>query len=132
METITHNGTYTIESPKGGHKTFRIKTAKNGGLKGKRILSLLVGPDNTADYNGFATLDDNATAFRVWRKFENGDMPFYAFMLAEMILKGDESRYVARGYRLLQSTVCRVCNRKLTTPESVKSGIGPDCAGRRR
>ncbi len=27
---------------------------------------------------------------------------------------------------------CGACNKKLTTPESIKSGIGPVCGGRRR
>ena len=28
------------------------------------------------------------------------------------------------------ASTCRVCNRKLTTPESIESGIGPICGGR--
>ena len=32
-----------------------------------------------------------------------------------------------RNYKLFVSTRCMVCNRKLTTPESVERGIGPEC-----
>ena len=39
----THNGEITVHNTKtGGHRTFAIKTARRGGLKGKRILSVLV------------------------------------------------------------------------------------------
>jgi len=131
--TISHNGEFTIASPKGGHRTFRIKTVKHGSLKGKRILALLNGPDNTTSYVGFAFVNKTATGFDVWNRYKKNpfstgtDWEFYATMLAEMILKGDESIFVAKGYRLLSSTRCRVCNRLLTHPNSIDSGIGPEC-----
>jgi Family of unknown function (DUF6011) len=54
----------------------------------------------------------------------------YADILTDLLVKGEQSELYAKGYRLHAETVCRVCNRKLTHPESIKSGIGPECAGK--
>jgi hypothetical protein len=42
------NGTYTITSPTGEHRTFRIKTQKDDArfAPGKRTIALLTGSDN--------------------------------------------------------------------------------------
>lgn len=126
---ISHNGEFTIKSPRGGHKTFQIKTTLRGKLKGKRILKVLVGPDNTTDYEGFAFVSDDETRFNVWARFKGTDREMYATMLLDMMQNGEASQFAIKGYELLKATVCRKCNRKLTTPESIESGIGPICAG---
>jgi len=57
---ITHNGRITVtNNATGGHRTFEIKTIRKEGhaLDGKRVLSLLTGPDNTGDYTPFAFVD---------------------------------------------------------------------------
>lgn len=80
---IIYSGTYTITNSKGEHRTFRIKRQKKDAkfAPGARILSLMVGPDNSGHQ--------------------------YAVMLSKR---------------------CVRCNRKLTNPESIKAGIGPECA----
>lgn len=124
-----HNGIYTITSPKGGHRTFQIKTALNGALKGSRILSMLTGPDNTRNYTGFAFVNNDG--IKVWSKYAvNPDYKTYGELLWSLALDGERSPYFQRGYRLLVEGRCVKCNRRLTVPESVISGIGPECAGR--
>lgn len=135
MEIIPFNGRFTIESPKGGHKTFQIKTPKKGKLKDTRILSLFCGKENTNDrqYQGFAFV--NPTKIHVWQRFrgtdsEPSDHTVYAAMLSSMVQHGEQSFYYKKGYRLLIEKRCRVCNRVLTNPTSIREGIGPECAGR--
>lgn len=53
------NGTYTISHPKRGHFTVKVHTAQQGQLAGRRIISMLTGPDNTADYRGVAFWNDD-------------------------------------------------------------------------
>lgn len=128
---IPFNGRFTIESPRGGHKTFQIRTAKGGNLKGKRILSIFFGRENTDDrqYEGFAFVNDDRIA--IWGKKNDQTHQMYVRMLTDLVAKGESSELYAMGYRLLMEKKCRVCNRTLTNPESIKSGIGPECAGRR-
>lgn len=62
------NGTYTVDHPKQGHFTIKLHTAQQGSLAGKRILSLLTGPDNTSAYTGVAFWNDADKVAHVWRR----------------------------------------------------------------
>lgn len=121
----THNATITIENPQtGGHRTFKIHTARKGGLAGKRIISLLSGSDNERDYIGFGFVwsQENSWGINVWKSKDSPLMRKYVDMVTH------PEGYPQCEYHV--STVCRRCNRKLTTPESITSGIGPECASK--
>lgn len=129
------NGTYTMTSPNGGHRTFEIKTKPDDSkfAPGKRVLALLAGPDNTEDYVGFAFVDDDGIT--VWRSKrgpanDRSNYEWYADMLWSLATRGAESRWNKKGYELLVEGRCLRCNRKLTDPISIKTGIGPVCAER--
>ncbi len=128
-----HNGTFTIESPRGGHRTFRIRTQKKDATfaPGKRVVALMDGPDNESSYRPFGFVND--TGIVVWAKFRGmmklSAFDHYACMVWEMGTN-DNSRYHQWGYELLLEGRCIICNRKLTTPGSIRSGVGPICAGR--
>jgi len=40
------------------------------------------------------------------------------------------SHFAAEGYKIERSSRCVRCNRVLTHPESLKLGVGPECAGK--
>ena len=127
---FTHNGTITMENPEtGNHRTIRIKTQKADSpfCPGQRVASLLNGSNNERDYTPFAFVKPSGRVI-VWKRLRGDGSPSQYEKLAAMI--ADPARFEARGIRFLFSTMCRVCNRKLTTPESIRSGIGPVCAGR--
>lgn len=134
-EVPIKNGIFTIVSGKTGeHRTFRINTVLRGNLKGKRILGLLTGPDNTSSYKGFAFVDDDRIT--VWRKYRGeGDWEVYAHLVYCLSRQGQMSpdgRIRVEGLSmslLFQGRCCR-CNRALTVPSSIESGIGPICAGK--
>jgi hypothetical protein len=116
---LTHNGIFTVYNPKtGNHRTFQIKTVKNGGLKGKRIISMLIGPDNTSDYLPIAFV----TNYEIipFKKYKGTQYE----KLVNVLLNVEKF-----GMEVKASTKCRVCNRRLTTFESISSGIGKRCAG---
>lgn len=83
---------------------------------------MLIGPDNTKDYENFAFL--NSTGFQVWNRFRNAKQEDYAGRLWK-ILNGE----VLDGHEVMISTRCFKCNKKLTDPESNRLGIGPTCRG---
>lgn len=121
----THNGKVTINNPvTGGHRTFQIRTQPKDSrfAPGKRVVALLAGPDNTSDYTPFGFVETDG--IHVWRKKRGGVFDTYAKMLDK------PQTFEAKGAVYLSSTRCRVCNRELTTPESIQSGIGPICADR--
>jgi hypothetical protein len=128
------NGTYTIENRETHeHRTFRVRTQPDDAkfAPGSRIVSLLTGADNESDYTGFGFVLPNKVV--VWRKKRSSvagqlsDFEIYASMLWVLASNGDASRW-SRKYCLHLSSTCIRCNRKLTTPESIIAGIGPECA----
>jgi hypothetical protein len=127
------NGHYTIKSSKtGDHRTFKIHTQpeKSEFAPGKRIVSLLTGSENDSDasYTGFAFIDDQGV--HVWtKKRGEGLWETYADMLWSLALDSVLSTWAAKGFTIMGEGRCIRCNRLLTTPDSVASGIGPVCAG---
>lgn len=133
---FTHNGRFTARNRgTGEHRTFRVHTqpanAKFAPLA--RVVGLLTGPDNGADYTGFGFV--TADGIRVWgsKRAPAGAPPNqyekYAAFLWSIVVEGPRSRYAGR-YEIMAETVCRACNRALTEPGSIQSGIGPVCGGR--
>lgn len=127
FSTAIHDGIITIENPAtGGHRTFKIETQHSGNLSGKRIVSLLVGRDNTGDYQGFGFVVEDGRVV-VWRKFRGiekmSDFDKFASMLA-----APRNWSEKRGLVYHVAGACRRCGRVLSTPESVRRGLGPTCA----
>lgn len=122
----THNGKITVENTvRGTHRTFRIKTQPEDAnfAPNERILSLLVGPDNTGDYLQIGFVKDDGRVI-LWRKYRTAQYE----ALVRVLQRPDHYRSLGCQYHY--EGRCRRCNRTLTTPESVQSGIGPVCAGR--
>lgn len=118
------NGYYTLTLPCGTHRTFRLYTQQRGPMAGKRIIGLLIGPDNTADYEDFAFVFPGEIL--VWKRFANQKQAEYAALVWDLA-RGER----IDGHDLTVSRRCLICNRVLTTPESYARGIGPVCEGRR-
>jgi hypothetical protein len=135
METASKifNGRYTIESTKTGeHRTFWIKTQgpDRNFAPGQRIVSLLTGSENDDphSYTGFGFVTEQG--INVWTSKRGQDRKFeeYAELLWSLALDGAFSPWADKGFRIQQEGQCIKCNRPLTTPESIRRGIGPICA----
>lgn len=122
------DGTYTVEFSDGTYRTLRIKTqgANADWMPGKRIASYLNGPDNWSNYQGFAFVNDDNT-FKVWHKYEGATEVISALAV---LLSGKEAMVNGLKAYGMASGKCGICGKKLTTPESIKLGIGPICANR--
>lgn len=117
------NGYYTLAFPCGTHRTLRVYTRGKGMFAGRRLVALLIGPDNTTDYEDFGTVEP--TGIKVWKRFANAKQAEYAQLLWDMA--GGEK---IEDHDLIVSRRCLVCNRPLTTPDAVKFGIGEVCRER--
>lgn len=127
--SIIFNGKYTIQnSDTGVHRTFRIKTQPKDSrfAGGKRIIGLMTGSDNQSSYTNFGFVDD--TGIHVWNRHKGTDYEKLAWMIWTMLIEPTHPRL--RNYSIQSSLACLRCNRELTTPESLLSGIGPVCEGR--
>ena len=119
---VLANGFHTLALPDGSHRTFRVHTqnAKAKFAPGRRIISILIGPENTSDYEKFGWVDESG--IKVWKRWQGKKQEEYATVIWK--IAGGE---VIEGYDLHTSQRCLVCNRELTTVESISRGIGPEC-----
>ena len=117
------NGMFTLTFPSGEHRTFRIRTEPSGSLKGKRTIALLIGPDTSNDFEGFAFLENDGP--KVWKRFKNHKQATHVAILWDLV-RGEE----LDGYGFEVSKKCLACNRPLTTPQSIVDGYGPTCRER--
>jgi len=128
MDIRTHNGTVTLKNPAtGNHRTFQIRTQPDDSkfAPGQRIVALMDGPDNVNSYRPFGFISESGW-INLWRKHrESKTFQTYAHMLRDPN-HWEENHSI----EYLHEGRCRICNRKLTTPDSVESGIGPVCAAR--
>lgn len=132
---------FTIEIPAAfaaaqgtpGHYTYRVGfKAGSEGRPDVWFVSLLSGPDNTADYT-YIGMMDSAGSFRTTAKsrLAADSMPCAIFAkLARRVFEGTAAAVEAAGFKVHHEGRCGRCGRVLTVPESVESGIGPECARR--
>lgn len=124
MNVFTHNGCVTVVSKKtGDHRTFRVKTQADDAsfAPNARIISILSGPDNENDYQGIGFVNENG--IRLW----NSKRTEFFEKCMNILSNPDKFK---DAVDIMFEAKCRVCNRKLTNPVSIESGIGPECAKR--
>lgn len=138
FDIARHNAVVTIEHD-GDHRTFMIRTVMPGekfGKPGRRLVSLLTGPDRDNPRNwysfgfvqpgGVITMFDNCIG-KTYK--DNGQRKLSPYeYYARMLM--NPPKWEADGYAYLLMTFCHHCNRPLTHPESIKSGLGPVCRGK--
>lgn len=128
---LAGHATVTLVSKRTGTRfTYEIGSPKNSESNDfqPRFVKVLTGPENTGDYTFVATIFDrfdlrhskkssvgpsapSVVAFRwAWTSLMRGIMP-------DTLEIWHEGR-------------CGRCGRKLTVPESIASGLGPECAGK--
>lgn len=121
--TGINDGYYTVVLEDGTHRTFRIRTqsADSDFAPSKQIIATLTGSDNTSNYTQWGFV--NGATINVW-KSKTDKIGNWA-QLATALITGD---HAAAGMRYaVESNNCYRCNRQLTDPESVATGLGPIC-----
>lgn len=129
---LAGNATFTIRSKVTDTRyTYKVRGADN--KNGLWYVSLLHGPDNGNDFAYMGVLDEKplgkAPAFRHTSKsrFTSSAPSSIAFAwLYDKVCKDLLPSSVA----VYHEGRCGRCGRKLTVPESVERGIGPECAER--
>ena len=117
------NATFTVSNPNGEHYTFRIRQPDENA---PFFLSWLSGPDNEASYSYLGILQREGGILltrksKAWR----GDKVYKVAAWAIAIVQHDKP--LPEGYMIKHAGKCGKCGRKLTTPESIERGIGPEC-----
>lgn len=118
------NATFTVVSQVTG-KRFTIKVQQKKDNKDTHFVSLLTGSDNERDYE-FVGMIWNRRDYRHGKtsKLWANETPARAVQwVCERIL---QCKYLP-NVTIHHEGRCGKCGRKLTVPESILSGIGPEC-----
>lgn len=123
--------TLTLESKRTGTWfTYKIKNANKDEQNSPYFVSVLTGQDNNSAYSYMGTIFNNNGDF-VLRLTKNSKisgtaLSYKAFNFFFNLINKDKLHEEIKVYH---KGVCCSCGRTLTTPESLKNGIGPFCKG---
>ena len=125
------NATITLESGKSGkHFTFKVKQAKKDDETSPYFVSVLSGPDNYSNYSYVGVISSDKKTFKLTQKSKvSADAISYkAFNFFFLQLVAGK---ISNDLHVFHSGKCGRCGRKLTTPESISKGFGPECSKRK-
>ena len=131
----TKGATVTIQNTATGNRmTMRFrKPALKDGQDEAHVpvwVEVMDGPDNESHFSFVGTLWGNTLVPSKFAKAAPGKVAQAKVMLDWTLAaaaKGD-----LRTVRVQHSGCCGRCGRKLTVPESIDIGLGPECANHRR
>lgn len=128
---LAGKATFTVDNGKGNWYTYKVTHKKaNGRFGDAYFVKLLTGPDNTRDYTYIGMLNSETGVVSLTGKSQmTPDTQPYRVLNWALQLLWHNAPWPA-GYEIHHEGRCGRCGRKLTVPESIKTGIGPECAGR--
>lgn len=121
------NAKITVVSHKSGQSyTYQVRE-KTLSTEDKTLhfVAVLTGPDNIKDFEFLGSIFDGVTFVHGKKSRIAPDAPSaraFAWLWRNL---GDTERVT-----VLHSGCCSRCGRELTTPESIRRGLGPVCAGK--
>jgi hypothetical protein len=117
---------FTVSNPSGVRYTFRIKKSEFNG-KSIWFAGLLAGPNNEADFVYMGVVSENGSVFPTAKsKLQADSLPCKVLKWSlGLVWSGSE---VPEGYKIQHAGKCGRCGRTLTVPESLESGLGPECS----
>lgn len=137
------NSTFTLVSKRTGQRfTYKVKSSKadsnanwstGNQNRDTYFVSVLSGPDNDNDYMYIGLLAksvDGAYKFIETKgsKARKGSPSFDGFAYVWNLV--EFGAHFPSGVEFWHEGACCICGRKLTVPESVADGIGPECKGK--
>ena len=136
------NATFTIEmNPEfsqkhnlNPHYTFKVRK-KEASMKFPEswFVSLLTGRDNENSYSYLGMLDPKEGKVALTRASKMNEDSMVVKLLRrslERIWKNETKEIEQAGFKIHHEGRCGRCGRKLTVPESIETGLGPECAGK--
>lgn len=124
------NATITLQSGNTGRFfTYKIKRSeKHNNLY---FINLLIGTDNENDYSYIGCYYSDTEYFHAAKQWKDKNRVAWPKSLRAISFLFDKLHNVPDNLYVYNNGKCACCGRKLTTPESIQRGIGPECYKRR-
>ena len=121
---------FTVENEAtGGRFTFKVSRADGENPDRPWFVGLLAGPDNTSDYRYMGCIFEGAKYVITRKSWIAPDSPSQkAFMW--LWLRVASAAPLPSSVKVYHMGRCGRCGRPLTVPESIRTGLGPVCAGK--
>lgn len=120
------NALITLESGKtGSHLTYKIQRSKND--NNLYFIKSLRGSDNTNDYVYIGCYFADTKTFVAEKKYKDKDVNSWPKSIRAIRYLFNNLDNVPDTLTVYHNGRCCRCGRILTTPESIKKGIGPEC-----
>jgi len=131
IEFITAGkATFTLKSTStGSWFTYKSEYVEQFGEK-KLVIRLLNGSDNESSYTYLCTIKLVNELPMILRERSKISATAKSFVIFDMVFYRLLCRMPFNNLEIWHEGRCRRCGRKLTVPESIEAGVGPECAGR--
>jgi len=133
---LAGNARFTVVCPESGERfTYHIHKPKQGRHKGRYLVDLLTGPNNTADYSRLGEVDDKGN-LDLDDKIGTGaaGVPVSAALARWIVALAFKSEPVPAGIEVHHAGCCLRCGRVLTVPYPDNPyrifGLGPECGAK--
>jgi len=113
----------TFRNNKTGNRyTYHVKKSKEHDM---HFVSVMYGKDNNSQYLYVGIIASNLFRLTKGSKMDESDVRFKVFAYVfKRLLRGS----LPLNIEIWHEGKCGRCGRKLTVPESIETGIGPECA----
>jgi len=115
------NSIFTVSNNTGEHYTYKIRKPKD---KDVFFVSLLISPE-IFSYIGILDINEMKVKTTSKSKYKDESKPLKVINWAIKQIK--ENKEIPSGYGIQHEGRCCKCGRRLTNPESIELGIGPEC-----
>lgn len=123
------NATFTVTNTNTRNRfTFKVKQPKNN--DSVFFISVLNGSDNNSNYSFIGTYFTNGGNYRHGKKSSIGKDAQSAKVISWFFSRFINCEEKYPFVQVYHEGKCGSCGRKLTTPESIKTGRGPVCSGK--
>lgn len=124
--TLAGNATITLESKyTGKHFTYRVKRCETKDTL--YFVHLLHGQDNEKDYRYVGCYYSDDRYFHPCKHYADIPRRNWSISMQAIAYFFDNLYNIPDYLRVYNAGKCARCGRKLTTPESVVTGFGPEC-----
>lgn len=123
--------TFTVSNPAGERYTFRVRRFiwKKRQLRDFLLGEVLIGSDNESSYAPLLAIDPG---FMIPTGAPNAPLWIVnstaSKVLQWVLMLIRNNRSPPPGYEIRHAGRCGRCGRLLTVPESIESGMGPECS----